>query len=212
MKTNKEYKEIALSKLRGNWKPGVIASAVMLVLTLIFSGLNSLTGGSFILTLLLVVIQFVVVVPFSVGFMNAFRLMLSNDDYNILNNSIDLAKANWKRYALGQLIMSLKTMLWTLLLIIPGLIKGYAYMLTPYILKDNPEVSAKDASSLSDEMMKGHKFDLFYLHLSFIGWAILSILTCGIGALWLYPYMYSAQAAFYEDVKAEYASRKQTVA
>ena len=212
MKTNKEYKEIALSKLRGNWKPGVIASAVMLVLTLIFSGLNMLAGESTILSLLFTLLQVVVLMPFSVGMMNAFRLMLSNDDYNILNNSVDLAKANWKRYTLGELIMGIKIMLWTFLLIIPGLIKGYAYMLTPYILKDNPEVSAKDASSLSDEMMKGHKFDLFYLHLSFIGWAILSILTCGIGALWLSPYMYSAQAAFYEDVKAEYASRKQTAA
>ena len=212
MKTNKEYKEIALSKLRDNWKPGVIASAVMIVLTLIFSGLSMLAGESNILSLLFTLLQVVVLMPFSVGFMNAFRLMLSNDDYNILNNSVDLAKANWKRYTLGQLIMGIKTMLWTLLLIIPGLIKSYAYMLTPYILKDNPEVSAKDASSLSDEMMKGHKFDLFYLHLSFIGWIILSILTCGIGVLWLYPYMYTAQAAFYEDVKAEYASRKQTAA
>ena len=53
-------------------------------------------------------------------------------------------------------------------------------------------------------MMKGHKFDLFWLFLSFIGWILLSILTLGIGLLWLAPYMYTAQAAFYEDVKADY--------
>ena len=53
-------------------------------------------------------------------------------------------------------------------------------------------------------MMKGHKFDLFYLYLSFIGWFLLSFLTLGIGFFWLIPYMYTAQAAFYEDVKADY--------
>ena len=56
-------------------------------------------------------------------------------------------------------------------------------------------------------MMNGHKFDLFYLHLTFIGWGILSLLTLGIGFLWLNPYMMTAQAQFYEDVKAEYQER-----
>jgi uncharacterized membrane protein len=77
-------------------------------------------------------------------------------------------------------------------------------MMTPFILKDNPELSANEAINLSQKMMKGHKFDLFYLMLSFIGWAFLGIFTLGIGYLWLMPYTYAAFAAFYQDLKKEY--------
>jgi uncharacterized membrane protein len=79
-----------------------------------------------------------------------------------------------------------------------------AYSLTPYILKDYPELSANQAINLSMKMMKGHKFDLFWLFLSFIGWSILCIFTLGIGYLWLMPYMMTTMAAFYQEVKAEY--------
>ena len=77
--------------------------------------------------------------------------------------------------------------------------------MTPYILEDNPELGAVDAIHRSRMMMRGHKFDLFWLYLSFIGWFLLSLLTLGIGFLWLVPYMETAQAAFYEEVKADYA-------
>ena len=91
-----------------------------------------------------------------------------------------------------------------LLFIIPGIIKAFSYAMTPYILEENPELSANDAIDHSRAMMKGHKFDLFWLYLSFIGWFILCILTLGIGFLWLTPYMETSVAAFYEDVKADY--------
>ena len=80
-------------------------------------------------------------------------------------------------------------------------------MLSPIVeqlAEEHPEISGWDASTRSREMMKGHKFDLFYLYLSFIGWFLLSFLTLGIGFIWLIPYMNTAQAAFYEDVKADY--------
>lgn len=91
-----------------------------------------------------------------------------------------------------------------LLFIIPGIVKSFSYAMTPYILEENPELSANEAIDRSRAMMKGHKFDLFWLYLSFIGWILLSILTLGIGLLWLAPYMQTATAAFYEDVKADY--------
>ena len=62
---------------------------------------------------------------------------------------------------------------------------------------------AIDAIRKSNAMMKGHKFDLFYLELSFIGWGILCLFTFGLGFIWLIPYMYTTIAAFYEDLKAE---------
>ena len=83
--------------------------------------------------------------------------------------------------------------------------------MTPYILNERPELTADEAIELSMKMMEGHKMDLFIFYLSFIGWYLLAMLTCCIGCLWLIPYVYTAQAAFYEDVKAEYEGR-QTVA
>ena len=77
-----------------------------------------------------------------------------------------------------------------------------------YILVEKPELSANEAIELSIKMMDGRKMDLFLLYLSFIGWAILAIFTLFIGYLWLYPYMYTSLAAFYEDVKADYESKQ----
>lgn len=106
------------------------------------------------------------------------------------------------------LLTGIYTFLWTLLLIVPGIIKSYSYAMTYYVLRDNPELKYNGAIERSMEMMKGHKFDLFYLQLTFIGWALLCILTAGIGFLWLIPYIYAAEAHFYEDVKAEYESQQ----
>lgn len=101
-------------------------------------------------------------------------------------------------------LVNLFTFLWTLLLIIPGIMKAFSYALTPYILLDEPELTAKQAISRSCEIMQGRRWKLFCLYLSFIGWGILCLLTFGIGFLWLVPYMNASVAAFYEDARAEY--------
>ena len=101
------------------------------------------------------------------------------------------------------LLVFVYTLLWTLLLVIPGIIKAYSYSMTFYILRENPEMTAGDAITASQKMMDGHKMDLFLLSLSFIGWAILASITFGIGYLWLIPYIYTAYAAFYETLKKE---------
>jgi uncharacterized membrane protein len=93
------------------------------------------------------------------------------------------------------------TFLWSLLLIVPGIIKAYSYAMTPYLLHDNPDLGAETLICKSMEMMKGHKMKLFLLDLSFIGWGLLCVLTLGIGVLWLVPYVQSARAAFYENVR-----------
>ena len=100
--------------------------------------------------------------------------------------------------------MSVLMFLWTLLFIIPGIVKAFAYSMTPFILDENPELTPVEAIHRSRMMMKGHKFDLFWLYLSFIGWGILCLFTAGIGFLWLVPYVQTAEAAFYEEVKADY--------
>lgn len=102
------------------------------------------------------------------------------------------------------MLMYLYTLLWMLLLIVPGIIKSYSYAMTYYVMRDEPNLKFNGAIEKSMRMMDGHKFDLFYLQLTFFGWGLLCLLTLGIGFLWLGPYMQAAQAHFYEDVKAEY--------
>lgn len=105
------------------------------------------------------------------------------------------------------ILVAIYTILWTCLLIIPGIVKSYSYALTPFILKDEPELKYNAAIEKSMRMMDGYKMKLFLLDLSFIGWMILSVLTLGIGLLFLQPYMNTARAAFYEDLKAELSDR-----
>lgn len=94
--------------------------------------------------------------------------------------------------------------LWTLLFIIPGIVKAYSYALAPYIVKDmvdsGKKVAPTEAISESRKVMDGHKGQLFVLDLSFIGWAILSCLTLGIGFLWLIPYVRVTHANFYRQL------------
>ncbi len=97
------------------------------------------------------------------------------------------------------LFMSLFIWLWSLLLIVPGIIAYYRYRLAPYLMAENPSLGIREAVNMSKELMDGHKWRLFCLDLSFIGWSILSLLTCGIGDLWLQPYVCAAFAAFYID-------------
>lgn len=102
-----------------------------------------------------------------------------------------------------QFLRGLFIFLWGLLLIIPGIIAAYSYAMAPYILYENPGMPASEAISASKQMMKGNKWRLFCLNFSFIGWAILSVFTLGIGYLWLNPYMEASYAAFYEELKRE---------
>ncbi|MFA9397695.1 MAG: DUF975 family protein [Clostridiaceae bacterium] len=92
---------------------------------------------------------------------------------------------------------SLYTFLWTLLLIIPGIVKSYAYRMVPYILADNPNIGYKRAIELSNEMTDGQKFDIFVLDLSFIGWYLLGIIAFGVGILFVKPYDDATNAELY---------------
>jgi len=101
------------------------------------------------------------------------------------------------------LLVNLFTFLWTLLFIIPGIVKSYAYAMTYYIQHDHPEMGGRDAINASQKMMYGHKGDLFLLDLSFIGWYLLVILTCGVLSIYVTPYHQAARCAFYEQLLAE---------
>lgn len=93
------------------------------------------------------------------------------------------------------------TALWSLLFVIPGIIKAYAYSMAMYILAENPEIGALEAISRSKAMMNGHKMELFVLHLSFVGWYLLCAVTFGIASIWVIPYVSATTANFYNSIK-----------
>lgn len=209
MKSNQYYKNEALSALWGNWANALVATIIFIALALFFSSndaINSYYQRVVINPFIGYSLSFVslfVLLPLAVGYSNSMRVLLETGDNRLTNNSFSLGFGNWLHVVWGMILSTIYMFLWTLLLIIPGIIKSYSYALTPYILVEHPEMSANEAIEESMRLMDGHKFDLFYLQLSFIGWAILSILSLGLGFFWLIPYQMTAQAAFYRDIKNE---------
>ncbi len=91
--------------------------------------------------------------------------------------------------------------LWSLLFIIPGIIESYNLMLVPYIISDNPNIGTKEALQLSRNIMRGYKWKAFVLYWTFIGWILLCLLTCGLGYLFLTPYIQATKAQFYISMR-----------
>ncbi len=87
------------------------------------------------------------------------------------------------------------------LLTIPRLVKSYSYRMTGWILADNPAVGARRALQLSIQLTRGHKWDIFVLDLSFIGWFLLGLLACGIGVIFVTPYYEAVQAELYDRLR-----------
>lgn len=111
--------------------------------------------------------------------------------------------SEFERFGQGfaqKFLRSLYTFLWSLLFIIPGFVKSLSYAMTPYIMADHPNLTASEAIERSKEMMDGHKWELFVLHLTFIGWNLLAALSLNIGHLVLNPYKNAAEAAFYREI------------
>ena len=110
-------------------------------------------------------------------------------------------KGNYLNVVKIMFLMDLKTLLWLFLFIVPGLIKAYEYSMIPYLLAENPNLSASEAFSLSKQMTTGQKMDLFVLDLSFLGWIILGLICCGIGILFVLPYPEATKAEVYLNLK-----------
>lgn len=129
-----------------------------------------------------------------------FLKMIRSDDELNVGDLFCGFKENYTKNLLLGFLNLLFILLWSLLLVIPGLVKIYSYSMTYYISIDNPQLEPIDCITRSRELMDGNKKRLFYLHLSFIGWLLLSALTGGIVFLWVAPYIKGAEAAFYEDL------------
>lgn len=221
MKTNKEYKNAALDALKGNWAQAVTAVILFIVavdlgyfLAWGVEGAASLVSDAdsvwlfFVLAgliMLAVLLNGIILIPaLVIGIANVFNRFFIKPEGDIFRKMCSLTFSDMGRSFAGMLMMRIITSLYSLLLVVPGIVASMSFFLVPYLLKDRPELTIFETLRLSRKMMEGHKMQLFKLQLSFLGWALLNVLTLGIGALWLLPYAMTTCAAFYQDVKAEY--------
>lgn len=196
MATSTFYKEQALASLKGKWDKGVIAALIYLCVAIVpMVGLQLIKPG-------LEGLWYIVVVPLAWGYIVYHLGIVRNADLSF-ERLFDGFK-DFGRIFCTLLLVGVYTILWSLLLFIPGIIKAYSYSMTHFILKDEPELKNNAAIEKSMQMMEGRKMRLFLLDLSFIGWALLCLLTLGLGFLLLYPYWMTARVHFYEDLKKEY--------
>ena len=194
------YKNRALSALENKWGNFVLITFVYGLIMGITQVLSGDKDSPAILHLIGLVL-FILALPLTWGYQSLFLGAVRGGEATAKDLFEGYNKELFSRVLTTTLLYYVYVLLWSLLLLIPGCIKAYSYAMTPYILKDNPEMKNNAAIEESMRMMDGHKLELFLLDLSFIGWALLSLLTCGIGFLWLTPYMNMARVNFYEDLK-----------
>ena len=188
LKQNSELRAEARVALTDKWVTGAVT-------TLVFGAVSG--AASYIP----VVGTILVALPMMYGYSIVMLSVMRGGEMNI--GGLFDGFNDFGRIVGTKLLQAIYTFLWTLLLVIPGIIKNYSYAMTDFILKDQPELANNAAIEKSMAMMDGNKMKLFLLDLSFIGWAILCLFTFGIGFLFLQPYVQSAHAAFYEDLKAQ---------
>lgn len=183
MKTeNKILMDRARKALAGKWETSVITYLIYMLILNAGGAVSLIVGG-----------------PMELG-ASIFSLNLSR------NKKVDYVQIldGFKRFGeslIAYLLIVVYTLLWSLLFIIPGIIAAFSYAQTFFVMADDKKIKGADAIKKSQEMMRGYKWKLFCLMFRFTGWFILSMLTCGIGFLWLVPYMRVSFANFYEDIK-----------
>ncbi len=208
--SNSELKDKALNDLKGNWTQPVLASLVYMVIAIIFSGDPSAFNSSNVgmqqnfttWNGICLLVSLFFILPMAYSYMLIFLDFIRGEKEKLVGKLFGFFKNYGRAFGTAFMVM-LYTILWSLLLVIPGLIKALAYSMSFYISKDHPEYSIDECIEASKRMMDGHKWELFVLELSFIGWILLSILTLCIGFLWLSPYFRTTIAHYYEELKAE---------
>ena len=188
----KDYRNAAREKLAGKWN---FMALIALIESLIVGALSFTFIGSFLIA-----------GPLALGVTGCTLALVRRKDFK-LENMFD-GFGNFVTAFVLYLVNAVLICLWSLLLYIPGIMKAYSYSMSMFILKDNPNMSASEARKASIEMMQGHRWQLFCLHFSFIGWILLSMLTFGILMFWVMPYMNAATAEFYENLKGPKAEEK----
>ncbi len=186
---NRELMLKAREFLKGKW--GTAAGAVF-ILTIITIPIS-------IIPIAGPIINFIIGGAFTVG-IALFWLSIIRQKTVKKSQIFSGFKIFWKCFV-AKFMTTLFILLWSLLLIVPGIMAAYSYAMTFFIIADNPEIRALEAIKESKKIMYGHRWKLFCLMWRFFGWMLLSILTLGIGFFWLFAYMGTSFACFYEDIK-----------
>lgn len=189
---------------RHYWKSLSVVFIYMLIVSSVsfFTPFVSTPEGRTILTILNYVIA-ILIIPMGYGvnfvmFLNICRGEEVNFSY------LKIGYKEFKRTIGTILLQTLYTMLWTLLLIVPGIVKSMAYAMTPFILHDNPELSYNAAIEKSMEIMQGYKMKFFLISIVYIALAIfLGVVTLGIGTIMITPIFAAVQAKFYQHIQTE---------
>lgn len=174
---------------------------VLFLVTIIVAAISGLAG--FILSFIPVVgpiVSTIIVTPAFTLSISRIYIGITNDKKPEVVDTFSGFDDFWSAFKVN-FFMSLFTFLWSLLFVIPGLVKAFSYSMAMYILAENKGKPALECIKESKEMMNGHKFELFVLALSFIGWILLGTITFGILYIWLTPYMSTATANFYQNIK-----------
>ena len=183
----KDFRAQARANLTGVWG---IAILTWLLAGIIVGAAGSTMIGAILLT-----------GPMAAGLAGVYIMITRRQKADVVN-LFDGFK-NFVNTLIGGLLYTIFLCLWTLLFIIPGLIKSYSYAMTFYIMADNPGIDGNEAITRSRQMMDGNKWRLFCLDFSFIGWIILCMLTFGLLFFYVGPYMEAAHAAFYQSLKGD---------
>lgn len=186
----KDIRQFAWQSLSGKWGVCVV---IFLIYELIIAGCGGLSVAG-----IGVILLFAITGPLTLGTTKVSLQVVKGGTPEI--TALFDGFKDFTRSLVLYLTNELLIFAWSLLFIIPGIIKSYAYSMSYFILLDHPELTANEARKKSMELMDGNKWRLFCLQFSFIGWILLSILTFGILMFWVTPYMQVATAKFYLEL------------
>ena len=193
MQIASEYRRRAREALEGNIFGNTWLFMVLAVL--VTGAILSVSAAVFIGPLLLIG-------PISIGLCSyTLHLVRNTDQKNKIDPLLDGFRNSIGNNILVGLLATIFTALWSLLFVIPGIVKAIAYSQCYFIALEHPEYDANTCITESRKMMNGHKWEYFCLQFSFIGWMIVGSFCLGVGTLWVTAYMNAANAAFYEDLK-----------
>jgi uncharacterized membrane protein len=185
---NKTLMQQARESLKGKWG---LAVGTFVVYILIAAGIQRIPKAGILLSLM-------ISGPLTVG-LSIFSLAVSRDR----GPQFEQIFYGFKKFGVSlgaYLLYMIFCLLWALLLIVPGIIAAFSYSMTYFIIAEDDSIGPLEAIKKSKQMMYGFKWKLFCLYLRFLGWALLCLLTLGIGFLWLFPYMAISFAKFYDDL------------
>lgn len=214
----------ARDRLRGNWAQSIgvalVASLLGGTVTTASSGSSAGSGSSFnfnagdlqqmpeIVSTIVLAVVGVIALMVLAQFIIGGTIQLGYAGYLLRQNRRQDPRfsdlfSEFYRFGQGfaqRFLRGLYIFLWSLLFVIPGIIADLSYSMTPYIMAEHPDMTASEAIAASKALMNGHKWELFVLHLTFIGWDILAALTLNVGHLVLNPYKNAAETAFYREI------------